>query len=42
MGRQARLAAQRYRWDTVTQRTIALYESLQRTYCTYGRAVGAN
>jgi D-inositol-3-phosphate glycosyltransferase len=43
MGRQARLVAQRYRWESVTQRTVALYESLlHERYFSYGHAVGAS
>lgn len=41
MGRQARIAAHRFRWETVTERTIALYERLLRGSYAFGRALGA-
>ena len=43
MGRQARLTAQRYRWETVSQRSIGLYDSLLRQrYFSQGLALGAS
>jgi D-inositol-3-phosphate glycosyltransferase len=41
MGRQARMAAHRFRWETVTERTIALYEKLMQGSYAFGGLVGA-